>query len=371
MRIAVTTSILEVPPTYFVVDHARLMRAEHDFRVFSLAARLHHELDYPPVTDSLGLTSLPWSARRNLAPLAAHRMTSAIRRYSPDVVHQHFGTWSGPAISAAGSLGVPLVTTVHGYDVFAALGTSRGALARWHRRNVQASASASARVLAVSRFLADRAIAAGFDSRRVQVHYQGIDTDVFTPPATADDSAAPIVLFVGSVSERKGTAHLVEASRAMAASVPHELIVIGRGPLQQELTNATRADSHIRLLGQLGRNEIRGWLQRATVLALPTRKYEGWQEAAGLVLLEAQASGTPVVAYDSGGTAEMVEAGTTGLLVQEGDIAGFRESIAQVLALGGAEYARMSEAARKFVVSQRSLQVSAQQLLDHYADVPH
>jgi glycosyltransferase involved in cell wall biosynthesis len=230
---------------------------------------------------------------------------------------------------------------------------------------VRAAFAASTRLLAVSRFLADRAIAAGAPADRVHVHYQGIDTDFFAPGETPD-GAEPLVLFIGALAPRKGPQDLIRASRELAASADHRLVLVGEGPAEAELRELAAGAGHIEFAGTLDRVAVRELVRRARLLVLPTQQHEGWREAAGLVLLEAQACGTPVVTYRSGGAPEMVDDGVTGLVVPERDIRALTDAVGQILALSGREHRRMSEAARRFVVERRSLASSAEELAEHY-----
>lgn len=104
-------------------------------------------------------------------------------------------------------------------------------------------------------------------------------------------------------------------------------------------------------------------------MVLPTQESNGWREAAGLVLLEAQACGVPVITYRSGGAPEMLDDGVTGLVVPEKDVTALGDAIRAILTLPTADHGRMSVAARDFVVRERSLAVSARELDAHYRDL--
>ncbi|NHF63902.1 glycosyltransferase [Microcella pacifica] len=366
MRIAVTTGLLPVPPTYFVVQHALELAAVHDFAVFARAARVG-DPDVGIAIDSVvpeSAGSWPW--RMRLAVLAGREHARRIRSWGPDLVHQQFATWSHGAVSAA----APLVTTLHGYDVVAAESRARTPLAAFHRRSIRRTIERSDRVLPVSRYLADRAIAAGFPSERVQVHYQGIDTDWFTPgEGPTDDRDAPALVFVGRWSRAKGLHELLDASVALQGRTPHRLRVVGAGPLESAVRSAAAAHPHIEVLGSLPRAGVRQALRGARALVLPTQLDRGWREAAGLVLLEAQACGVPAITYASGGAPEMVREGETGLVVPERDTAALGDALHSLLTLPSTEHRAMGVRAREWVVAERSLAASAAQLDAHYREV--
>ncbi|WP_243224849.1 glycosyltransferase [Microbacterium sp. CIAB417] len=381
MRIAITKGSLRIPPTYFAVQHAMELADQFDFEFFTMAA---------DVTDSAVATAIrivdgsegtpfaagrrPWSQRERALPLLFRRMEREIRRWDPAVVHQHFANWSQPAVAAARRSGAPLLLTLHGADVYVPLTplSERNLLGRptlrWHQRTVGRAFDASARILAVSEFLADRAIAAGADAGRIAVHYQGVDTEVYRPTADAR-AGLPRVVFVGALSDAKGVRDLLSASVSLAARTPHELVIVGDGPLRQLAEAAATEHRHIVVRGSLDRAGVRAALSGATVFVLPTREFRGRREAAGLVSLEAQASGVPAIVYDSGGAAEMLDADSTGLVVREGDVPALTDAIRSIVELSETEWQAMSKRAREFVVAERSLHASARELAAHYRDL--
>ncbi len=370
MRIALATGLLPVPPTYFALQHGARLSDEHAVRMFAIATDLRDSrlgVEIGTVVPAAG----PWSARMATAfataPLAFRLQARAIAAFEPDVVHQHFATWARGAIAASRRVGTPLVTTLHGYDVFAAEGRAGSALSRFHRRNAAATAAGSNRLLAVSRYLADRAIAAGFPAARMHVHYQGVDTDVFTPATTPSTTTEPSLVFIGALAERKGVRDLVEASIDAVARAPHRLRIIGDGPLAPLVQAAASEHPHIDVLGGLPRPRVIDVLRDARALVLPTQEHRGWREAAGLVLLEAQACGVPVVVYRSGGAPEMVDDGNSGLVVAEGDRPALSAAMAALLSLTEAEHREMRQRARRFAVDNRSLTGSVRELQEHYS----
>ncbi len=379
MKVAVTKGTLRIPPTYFAVAHAARM-TEVDAQLFTLAADIADPATGVRVHEAVPHLGRPFRQRELAMPAFMPVMTAMVRRFHPDVVHQHFATWCAPAVAAAHGR-APLLTTLHGVDTFTTMSPARTAMARWHHYNVHLAQRNSARLLAVSRYLADASATVGFDPARVEVHYQGIDTDYFTPGDAAetahgdlahgapDPDGLPLVLFVGALAQRKGLPDVLEASHRLGASLPHRLVIAGSGPMRSLADDFAAEHSGVTVRGGLDRAEVRELMRRADVLVMPSQREGTWCEAAGLVALEAQACGTPVVAYRNGGIPEMVVDGSTGRLVDERDVTGLEVALREVLSLPDPQRLEMREAARAWVVGHRSLAGSCVELLEHYRDL--
>lgn len=380
LKIAITKGSLLIPPTYFAVQHAARLANEFDVAVFAGATEITDAdaLGDMPVVDALNSFA---PATRRLSIRRREQLSAAlplvlrrrIARWQPDLIHQHFAYASLPAIHAAHDISAPLLVTVHGGDAFSMLKppssrsiAGRPALARM-QRHVAAAYQSARSVLAVSEYIAGIAVRGGADASRVHVHYQGIDTDWFTP-AERTSREAPRLLFVGRMVETKGVRDIIDASHRVVGSRPHTLDLVGGGPLLEEARALANRSEHVRVHGPQSRENVRAFMQQADALVLPTRVNSGAREAAGLVLVEAQACGTPVIAYDSGGTPEMLRDGTTGYLTPEADVGALADALEHFLDLPDAAHERIRSDARDFAVSARSLDASCRQLADLYME---
>lgn len=165
----------------------------------------------------------------------------------------------------------------------------------------------------------------------------GIDT-VFFNRANARPveglPAMPIVLLPARVIREKGQLDLVRAAAALHRSgIKCCLAFAGRvdssGFVDELRTTIDRAGltANVRFLGILNLEQLRDWYAASAVVALPTYHHEGLPR----VIIEAQAMGTPVVAYAMGGMAEGIESGRTGYLLRPGDIAGLTSRLRELL----------------------------------------
>lgn len=161
---------------------------------------------------------------------------------------------------------------------------------------------------------------------RTHIIPNGVDVPKHLPQP--DPTDPNLLLFVGRLCRLKGLFPLVEAMQKVPQHV--HLVMIGDGEERHALGQAiVEAGLHDRVLftGSLPSEEVFEWLHRAWALVLPS-----FHETQGIVLLEANACGKPVVASDLPGTRSVVQQGENGLLVQPGDVAHLAAAIRQVFA---------------------------------------
>lgn len=152
---------------------------------------------------------------------------------------------------------------------------------------------------------------------------------VGTTPLGADvpPRAGPLALFVGRLIDLKGVDLLIEACDGL----PLQLIVIGDGPQRSALERQAFSNSNIRFLGEQSREQVWAWLAAADLLVLPSRVLaNGRTDSAPLVVIEALASGVPLVASRVGGVDSLIEHGKQGLLVRPGDVDALRHALSRV-----------------------------------------
>lgn len=252
-------------------------------------------------------------------------LSKRVSAEQPSLVHAHFAPDGLAALSLARALRVPLVTSLRGYDVT----RSRAALLRSGRLSWIVHALLRSRLmahgdlfLAVSHALRRRALARGYPAERTLTHYNGVDLVQFRP---SEGSPEPgLILFVGRLVEKKGVGELLAAFAAAKAEVPEaRLRIIGEGPLLGALRRQAEAlgiAGSVEFAGALRAVEVAAEMRRAWLLAAPSRTArDGDSEGLPNTVVEAAASGLPVVATDHGGIPEAVSHGVSGFLVPEGE----------------------------------------------------
>lgn len=306
-----------------------------------------------------------------MAPLAAVALRGAVSarlvegRY--DVVHVHWLVPSAALVADVVSAhGVPLVVSLHGSDVFLA---ERLRPARWLAAAALAAAGA---VTACSGDLRRRALALGAPAGRTTTVPYGVDAEAFAvepEPLRARLGLAPgtlLVVAVGRLVEKKGFATLVEAAAALGTRV--HVAIAGGGDLGDALrAQAGARRAPVTLLGPLERPAVAAALAAADVVAVPS-VVDAAGNVDGLpnVLLEALAAGRAVVASRVAGIPEVVDDGTTGLLVPPGDAPALAAALER-LAADPALRARLGASGRARVARDLSWDAAARRVEESYA----
>jgi glycosyltransferase involved in cell wall biosynthesis len=275
-----------------------------------------------------------------------------------DLVHAHW--WFPAGVQAlAARTGLPLVTTLHGTDVRLARSrpAARAACARVLR--------ASARVTAVSGWLAEQA--AGFAP--------GLAGPVAVAPMPVDDLALhpgpgerprDELLFVGRLDRQKGAeVALAALARLTGPAAAMPLRVVGTGPEEaalRRLAGELGVAGRVRWDGLLPQAELADRYRRAAVLVVPGR-----DEGLGLVAVEGQLSGAPVVAAASGGLLDVVADGVTGRTFPPGRPEALAGTIEAVLADRDGS-ARMAAAARERAAARFGTAAAARTYAAVYAE---
>lgn len=264
-----------------------------------------------------------------------------IAQTRPDVAHFHntFPLISPSAYAACQDAGVPVVQTLHNYRLICPGAllmregrpcekcVGRSLLPALRHRCYRGSVPATAavvwmlasnrwrgsyrrlvnRYIALTRFAAAKLEQGGLPRHRIAVKPN------FLSEAPAPGRGGGHAVFAGRLSQEKGIDTLIRAWRRVRGVT---LKVAGDGPLRESMEAQVRADgSAVEFLGYRSRDEVLALLRGAALLVVPSRCYEGFP----MVVLEAFACGTPVLAARLGSLDEIVEEGVTGAKFEPGD----------------------------------------------------
>jgi len=322
-----THSLLE-PSMTFILSHAEALRT---YRPIYAGAHRVEGLALPAdrvVTANRG--GLAGRAEEFLFRRfgMAGRLSQALRKFHPRLVHAHFGL-SGPAgLTLADSLGVPLIVTYHGQDATITDAEARRSWrGREYLRGRQGVMRRASLIIAVSDFIRARLLEKGYPEEKVVTHRNGIDVGFFRP---SEGQRKRVAVFVGRFVEKKGCEYLLHAlGRLRQLGCPVHGVLVGDGPLKPSLERlAGQVGADVEFTGFLPLAEVRVWLGQASVVVVPSvTAANGDSEGLPTVILEAQAMGTPVVATRHAGNAEGVVEGRSALLVDERDVPALADAI--------------------------------------------
>ncbi|MFI2619098.1 glycogen synthase [Streptomyces sp. NPDC018584] len=305
-----------------------------------------------------------------------------------ELVHSH--TWYANLAGHVGKLlhGIPHVMTAHSLEPLRPWKAEQlgggYALSSWAERTAAESADA---LIAVSGAMREDILACypAVDPAKVHVVHNGIDTGLYRPDPATDvlerlgiDPGRPYVLFVGRITRQKGVPHLLRAARRLDPGV--QLVLCAGAPDTPEIDAEFRVLFEELSRGRAGVQWIPEMLPRPEVVQLLSHAAlfvcPSVYEPLGIVNLEAMACGTAVVASRVGGIPEVVQDGTTGLLVpyEPKDPEGFERDLGLLLnelATDPGRAASMGAAGRRRAVGEFGWGAVARRTVEVYEEILH
>ncbi|MBC7452449.1 MAG: glycosyltransferase [Massilia sp.] len=299
-----------------------------------------------------------------------------LKQQKAALLHVHFGTEAVAVWPVAKKIGVPIVITLHGFDInvyreWWESGKGGFSNVRYPRRLLELAQQPAVHFVAVSNAIRQRAIAYGIPAGRITVCYIGIDLKKFAPAGKPLAERALRVLYVGRMVEKKGGAILIEAFARIRKDIPAaELVMIGDGPLLDSYKKqAHQLSVPVRFLGARTPAEVKANLDTCRIFCLPSIiARNGDAEGLPMVVLEAQACGVPVVTSALGGVGEGLLDGETGFSFAEHDVDALVRHLSTLLqdhALATA----MSIAAPVFIAKNFDIMECTKKLENFYEDI--
>ncbi|WP_053001248.1 glycosyltransferase family 4 protein [Kosmotoga pacifica] len=253
-------------------------------------------------------------------------LSKLLEKFQPDIIHvQHLGIWCPIASMLKSLLNVPVVVTAHGTGLFVIERDSR------FESMIRKCCADIDEVIAVSDSLRDKVVKTFPSLKEKSATIPGgVDLSKYSKPSMSKEEwrstynlKDKVILYVGRLIEEKGVQHLIN----VASAFPDAIVVIsGSGGYENALKEMAIGKENVLLLPHL-KDKIVDFFIHSDVLCVPSI----WEEALGLVILEAMAAGTPVVASNIGGIPTAVKDGETGLLFEPGDEQDMKSKIKRIL----------------------------------------
>jgi glycosyltransferase involved in cell wall biosynthesis len=269
-------------------------------------------IDHPRylVVPKIGMNWTPATMAATALPLIKKIIADG---YDFDILDAHYFYPDGvAAVRIAQAIGKPVLITARGTDInLIPQYVKPRAMIKWAADNANA-------MVTVCQALKDGLVELGVAEERVTVLRNGVDLQLFTPPANRDELRASLgitgrtILSVGHLIERKGHHFVIEALSALPDVT---LLIAGQGTELERLKRVAAEEGvseRVQFLGSVPHAELKKYYGAVDMLVLASSR-EGWAN----VLLEAMACGTPVVATKIWGTPEVVAAPEAGLLVEQ------------------------------------------------------
>lgn len=320
---------------------------------------------------------------------SAKLLTKKIEQFKPELIHVHnFVPLASPSVLfAAHKYKIPVVLTLHNYRLICPSATLYhnnaiyensmhslfpfDAVLKGVYRNSIPQTAALALMTSfhnlygtwrnkVSKFivLTEFARSKFVESRlRVSQDQFMLKPNFIGDPGNGNESREDFFLFVGRLSQEKGIDTLLNAFR----SSPHNLVIIGDGPMHEQVENFAHGKSNVQYLGFQSKAAIMDRLKQAKALIIPSTWYEGFP----ITVLEAFATGTPVIGSRLGGIAEIVKDEFNGLLFEGGNQNSLIETLAKLQTL---DRKALSENARKTYLDNYTPEKNYRILMDIYTE---
>lgn len=300
-------------------------------------------------------------ALKKMVPKLFHHLYSRslaayLRLQKIDVVLAEYGLVGANVTDACQIAGVPLVTIFHGFDA-----TEHNILKKYSARYKRLF-SYAAGIIAVSKEMKEKLLSLGADPDTTYWNPYGVDLTLFYPQAKPEIEENIRFIFVGRLTPKKAPDLLIKAFYAYQQERPNStLLMVGGGELKQEckkLIDELHMHEQIVIQEETPPERIPGLLRGADIyvqhsIMPPSGDSEGTPNS----ILEASASGLPVISTWHGGIPDIIKHNETGFLVPEKDIASMAHYM-KVLADNPAQRKVFGEAGRNFIKDRFSLQAS-------------
>jgi len=341
-----------------------------------------------------GIDQLDMARRAIYNPASYRRVWNEIKDFGPEIIHVHnlFFVASPALLYAAKKLNVPVILTLHNFRLICANALLlrnghacelcvhqtlpiSGIRYKCYRNSMAASALVTAitgihkilgtwnkkinRFILLTEFSKSRFVNS---SLKVPEKKLVVKPNFVPDPGVGMQDREDFFLFAGRLSPEKGINILLQAF----ADLPQQrLVVIGEGPELESATARFMKTSNIIFKGRLEKDEVMSYMKRCAALIFPSTWYEGLP----FVIIEAFATGTPVITSRLGSMAELIENGVNGFHFEAGNVRDLQQKINLYLQIGAEERRMLHTKARAAYLNHYQPGIHYQTILQIYEDV--
>lgn len=284
-------------------------------------------------------------------------MIPCIREGPFDILYCHFGE-NGNVGAMLKKIGVPgkLAAVFHGSDLSARLNT----LGNQYYTQLFKTADL---LLPVSEYFRKRLVEIGAPAQKAIVHRIGIDTKKFRfQPRSIEPNQPLKVLTIARLVEKKGLEYSIHAVSNLMKKYPEKSIryhIIGEGPFAgdvRKLIHDLKVEQSVFLLGGMEHEAVLDWMMRSHIYILASvTAANGDQEGIPVSLMEAMATGMPVLSTYHSGIPELITHGVNGYLAPEKDVESLTRALEQLM-LQPESWPALGTAARKTIETNYSIE---------------
>lgn len=400
MRIAfVVGSFPKLSETFILNQITGLLDAGHDVRIFALENpdedRVHSVVDkydllkrtrYIPqiqsYKDAVGtlLGTVPSILTEQLSSITDVLSLGTTGKRAPkqleilnllsdskpfDICHAHFGPVGEVVQPAVAELDVPFIVSFYGSDISRDV---KGNVSRY-----QPLFESTAAVTALSNDMKNRLVECGCNGSKVYHQPVAIDVEDYAFRERSRSTNEPVkIITVARFVEKKGVEYAIDAIASLDDEFPIHYQLVGDGPLREEIEQKIESyglEESINLTGYVQHTEMKDLIDESHIFVLPSvTAQDGDQEGTPTVLLEAQASGLPIVSTQHAGIPEIVSDQEAGLLVPERDSKALADALRQLIK-SESDWADMGHAGREYVENNHSIPHVTDGLESLYEDI--
>lgn len=288
---------------------------------------------------------------------ALPKLLQFIREFNPDVLHAQYASSNG--LLGALTHFHPFYVSVWGTDIYDFPRKSF-----FHKKLIEFNLKAADKILSTSRAMAEET--AKYTPKEITTTPFGIDMRSFYPPPLGNSKEVLVIGTIKRLHRKYGIDNLIRAFAEVLNKVSNlnlKLIVAGSGEEEESLKNLTRElgiSSYVEFPGYISLAEVPSFFRKLDVAVFLSHR-----ESYGVAVLEASASGVPVVVTNIGGLPEVVENGRTGFVVPDHDHSAVVESLLKLIHNSDLRQ-RMGLEGREFVLNNYSDSICNQRMLQIY-----